>query len=98
MDGRVAADDLFDVLRIDILTSDDEQVFLPADDVQFILHHETEVPRAVPTVVERIACEIGTIEVAVKKAIGLDLDFTDTIRRDGFGDDAKLLIRQQAAR
>src|ERR1019366_3539718 len=44
MNGGMASDNFLNVLRINILTADNEQVFLPAHYIQFALQIEPELP------------------------------------------------------
>src|SRR5271165_1918443 len=43
VDRRMAADNLFDVLRIDVLATDDKQVFLAAHNIKLTVEVEAEV-------------------------------------------------------
>src|SRR4029077_16255400 len=77
MNRRVAGDDLFDVLGINVLPADDEKVFLPSDHVKLAVERETKISRAVPTAVDRERGKVGAVIVAGKQAITLDEDLAD---------------------
>ena len=71
------AHDLFDVLRINIFATDDEQVFFPADDIELIVEQETEIAAALPAIDEDLRRQIRAIVVALKQAIALDGNLAD---------------------
>src|SRR4030095_15921875 len=54
VNGRVARDDLLDVLRLDVLPRDDDHIFPPSDDIQLTVDGEPEVVGPVPAVAERL--------------------------------------------
>jgi hypothetical protein len=54
VNGGVARDNLFNVLRIDIFAADNEQVFLPADHEQFAFEMKSEIARVVPAIDDRV--------------------------------------------
>src|SRR5208337_1237088 len=74
VDRRVAADNFFDVLRINVLTTDDEQVFLAAHNIEFAIEVEAEVARIIPAVAYRLLGEIGTVVVSLEQRVALDGD------------------------
>ena len=52
---RMAADDLFDVLRINIFAADDQQIFLAADDIQFTVEQKSQIASVIPAVANALA-------------------------------------------
>ena len=62
----MTANNLFDVLRIDILSRDDDQILLSADDIKLPVVNEAQVARPVPAVLNLFYCEFRTIEVAAE--------------------------------
>src|SRR5271166_463792 len=48
MNGRVAGDDLLNVLRVKVLAADDEEIFLPADYVEFVFQSKAKIAGVVP--------------------------------------------------
>src|SRR5271165_824025 len=67
VDRRMAADNLFDVLRIDVLATDDEQIFLAAHNIEFAIEAEAKVARIIPAVANRFLSEIGTVVVSLEQ-------------------------------
>jgi len=53
----VARDDLLDVLRMDVLSRNDDHIFLPPDDVQLIAADERQVAGPVPAIAEPLRGE-----------------------------------------
>src|SRR5262245_57970930 len=54
VNGRVARDDLLDVLRLDVLSRNDDQIFLPSDYIQLTVDGEPQVAGPVPVVAQRL--------------------------------------------
>src|SRR5208337_3082161 len=70
----VAADDLFDILRIDIFSADDEQVFLAADDEQFTVQDKSQIAGVVAAIDNGLCSEIRTVVIALEQAVAADQD------------------------
>ena len=64
---RVSTDDLFHVLRINVLASQDQQVFLPANDIQFTVQQKPQVASVVPAITDNFVGEIGAVVVALEQ-------------------------------
>src|SRR5271165_4610543 len=76
VDCRVAADDLLDVLRIDVLAAYDEQVVLAADDIKFTIEIKTKIAGVIPAVAKDFFGEVRTIVVSLKQRVALDGDLS----------------------
>src|SRR5208337_5326479 len=97
----MAANNLFDVLRINVLATDNEQVLLAADDIKFAVEVEAEVPAIIPAVTHRIFGEIGTVVVALEQRVALDGDLAHVPALQhltGIGDDLHAIAGQQLPR
>ena len=55
VDCRMTAYDFFDVLRIDILATDNQKVFLAANHEEFSVQIEAEIAAVIPAIDERLA-------------------------------------------
>ena len=77
VNGGMAGDNLFDILRIEVLSAHDQQVFLSADDIEFAIETETEVAGVIPAIDNRLRSEIRAIVVALKQTIALHQNFAD---------------------
>src|SRR5271165_1802819 len=77
VDGRMCGSNLLDVLRIDVLATDNQQVFLASHDVQLAVNIETEIAAVIPAVDERLRGEVGTVVIAFEEAIAADENLAD---------------------
>src|SRR5271165_1947621 len=96
----MAADNLFDVLGIDVLATDDEQVFLAADDIKLVIEIEAEISGVIPAVANRLLGKIGAVVVPLKQRVALDSDLAYAAVLQHFariGNDLHAIAGQQLA-
>ena len=100
VNGGVARNNLFNVLRIEVFASDNKQVFLPADHEQFVFKIESKITSVIPAMNECAGRKIGPIVVSLKQTVALDMNLANVSVFEKFariGDNANLVVGQQSA-
>src|SRR5207245_5174802 len=75
--GMIVPSNFLDVVRVDILSGYDDQVFFTPDHIDFSVQRESQISRPIPAILKRVRCQIGSIVVPAKQRITADKNFTD---------------------
>ncbi len=73
----MTGNNFLNVLGINIFAADDQQVFLPAHNVELALPPEPEVAGVIPAIDDRLRGEIGAVVVTLEQAVALNQNLAD---------------------
>ena len=74
MNARIAAHDLLNVVRIDVLAGNNNQIVLSPNDVQFLIHDESKITGAVPPVLHCLRRQIRAVIISGEQRVALNQD------------------------
>ena len=75
VNARMRAHNFFNVLRVEILTSHNDEIGFSANHIKFFVQTEAQISRPIPTLFFCLCREIGAVVVPFKKRITLNRHF-----------------------